>query len=68
MTDTTKLKITGMTCNHCVKRATEALQAVAGVDEVEVSLQPGGATVRGNADSEKLIAAVVKAGYQAELA
>lgn len=67
MSDTTNLKITGMSCNHCVKNATKALEAVDGVDNVEVSLEPGAATVAGNADVEKLISAVKEAGYQAEL-
>ena len=67
MSDTTNLKITGMSCNHCVMKATKALEAVDGVDNVEVSLEPGAAIVAGNADAEKLILAVKEAGYQAEL-
>ncbi len=67
MSDTTNLKITGLSCNHCVMKATKALEAVDGVDNVEVSLEPGAAIVAGNADAEKLILAVKEAGYQAEL-
>jgi copper chaperone CopZ len=67
MTDTTQLKITGMTCNHCVGNVTKALEGVEGAETVEVSLKPGGATVTGNAKSSKLIAAVKEAGYEAEL-
>jgi copper chaperone CopZ len=68
MPETTNLKITGMSCNHCVMKATKALEAIDGVDSVEVSLEPGAATVAGSADAEKLISAVKEAGYQAELA
>jgi copper chaperone len=60
------LKITGMTCNHCVMNVKKALQAVEGVDKVEVALEPGGAVVNGNADASALIAAVKEAGYEAE--
>ena len=67
MTDTTQLKITGMTCNHCVGNVTKALEGVEGAETVEVSLEPGGAMVTGIVDSSKLIAAVEEAGYEAEL-
>ncbi|MCW8930791.1 MAG: cation transporter [Gammaproteobacteria bacterium] len=68
MADTTHLKITGMTCKHCVMNAKKAIEAVAGVDSVEVTLEPGGAVIVGSADKENLIAAVTTAGYEAELA
>jgi copper chaperone len=67
MTDTTQLKITGMTCNHCVGNATKALEGVEGAEMVEVSLEPGSAMVTGTAESGKLISAVKEAGYEAEL-
>lgn len=65
MTDTVHLNITGMTCNHCVMRAQKALQAVAGVESAEVSLEPGQAVVTGNAAVQELITAVKEAGYEA---
>jgi Cu+-exporting ATPase len=61
-----KLKVTGMTCPHCVKNVTQALQAVEGVDKVEVSLEQADAVVSGSADAELLIVAVKQAGYEAE--
>ncbi|MCU7938594.1 MAG: cation transporter [gamma proteobacterium symbiont of Bathyaustriella thionipta] len=68
MTDTCNLKITGMTCQHCVKHATEALEAIAGVESVEVNLEPGSAVVVGDVDNAILIVAVKEAGYEAEIA
>jgi len=62
----TSLKITGMTCQHCVRAATEALQAVPGVVRVEVDLASGLAQVQGSADQAALAAAVRAAGYGAE--
>ncbi|HIE55339.1 MAG TPA: heavy metal-binding protein [Chromatiaceae bacterium] len=62
-----KLEITGMTCNHCVAHTKEKLEAVAGVESVEVTLEPGGAVVRGNANAEDLLAAVKEAGYEARV-
>lgn len=64
---TTTLKITGMTCNHCVQSVTRALQGVAGVKTVSVTLDPGQAVVDGSADSRALIQAVEEEGYQAEV-
>jgi copper chaperone len=65
MSDSIHLKVTGMTCNHCVMRTKKALEAVGGVDSAEVTLEPGGADVQGTATAETLIAAVKDAGYDA---
>ena len=55
-----------MTCKHCVAAVAKALAAVPGVEEVvEVSLDPGRATVRGSAAEDALIQAVEDAGYRA---
>ncbi|MCP4992981.1 MAG: copper-translocating P-type ATPase, partial [Gammaproteobacteria bacterium] len=68
MSATIQLKITGMNCGHCSASAQKALEAVAGVEHVEVTLEPGGATVTGSAGSDALIAAVKEAGYGAKVA
>lgn len=65
---TMKLKISGMTCPHCVKSVKTKLEQVAGVEAVEVSLENGMAQVSGNASVEGLISAVKEAGYSAESA
>jgi copper chaperone len=62
----TELKITGMTCNHCVKNASRVLDGIEGVEVVEVRLEPGSATVSGTAEVTQLIAALKEAGYDAE--
>ena len=67
MSDMIHLKITGMTCNHCVMHTKKALQSVSGVESVEVTLEPGAAKITGNADHDELIAAVKEAGYEAEV-
>lgn len=62
-----KLKVEGMTCNHCVMAVKKALSKVKGVDEViEVSLERGEALVRGQADPDKLVAAIEEEGYRAQ--
>jgi copper chaperone CopZ len=63
----TKIQVTGMTCMHCVGAVTKALQAVAGVEKAEVSLDEKQAVVTGNADPDALVAAIKEEGYSAEL-
>jgi len=65
-----KLKITGMTCNHCVEHVTNALQSVEGVDTAQVNLETDSAFVRFSSErpsNEALVEAVKKAGYGAEV-
>jgi copper chaperone len=59
------LKITGMTCGHCVSAVTGALKGVKGVTAAEVDLKSGSAVVEGTADPAALVAAVAEEGYQA---
>ncbi len=65
---TITLSVTGMTCNHCVHSVTNALQAVAGVEKVAVSLDAGRARIDGKAGPGVLIQAIEKEGYQAQVA
>lgn len=67
MAGTLNLKITGMTCGHCVRSVTGALKAVPGVTAAEVDLKSGSATVEGAPDPAALLAAVAEAGYKAEV-
>lgn len=64
----TKLKVSGMTCMHCVGAVTKALQKVPGVEKAEVSLEQEQAIVTGKADTAALLAAVKEEGYGAEVA
>ena len=60
------LKVTGMSCGGCTSNVTNALKAVSGVSDVEVSLSAGKATVQYNeqlTSPEQLQSAVKEAGY-----
>ena len=62
-----KLKVTGMTCQHCERAVSEALSGVSGVEKVvAVSHERGEAVVEGSPDVSSLIAAVQAEGYAAE--
>ncbi len=67
MTATVQLRIKGMTCSHCVAAVKEALDAVNGVEDVEVTLEPGAARVTGSASVDTLTAAVKEEGYEASV-
>lgn len=63
---TIDIKISGMSCQHCVRAVTQAIESVAGVESVVVDLALGQARVMGPVDTDALIAAVTAAGYEAE--
>jgi Cu+-exporting ATPase len=68
--ETRELAVSGMTCATCAGRVEKALSAVPGVARVEVNLASERASVEGTAGVLKptdLIAAVQRAGYDAEL-
>ena len=61
----TTLKVSGMTCKHCVMAVSKALAKVPGVEAADVSLENAQAVVKGSADAQALIAAVKQEGYEA---
>jgi copper ion binding protein len=63
----TTLKIEGMSCEHCVKHLTQALEEVSGVTAAAVSLKDKSAQVEhgDQVSLESLKAAVSEAGYEA---
>lgn len=66
---TTSVRVSGMTCEHCVNAVTEELQALDGVEQVEVDLVTGGTstvtvTSQTPLDHAAVRAAVDEAGYE----
>jgi len=62
-----KLKVDGMSCDHCVRAVTNALAGVEGVEAVvEVNLDRGEAIVDGEPEISDLVAAIAEEGYSAE--
>lgn len=61
-----KIKIEGMSCNHCVNHVTEALSEIDGVKNVNVNLDEKYAMVDvDNSDLENAIKfAIDEAGYE----
>jgi len=66
---TTTLKVSGMSCGHCVMAVTSALRNVAGVQDAKVDLVSGRAVVQydeSKASARELVGAVLDEGYSAE--
>jgi copper chaperone CopZ len=65
--DTNTYSVPGMHCDHCKAAVSRELEAVTGVERVEVDLETKLVTVRGETlDDAALIAAIDEAGYDAE--
>ena len=65
--DTKTYSVPGMHCDHCKAAVNRELEAVRGVERVDVDLGTKVVTVRGEAlDDGALIAAIDEAGYDAE--
>lgn len=62
----TTITIEGMSCGHCTGRVQKALEALEGVESVEMSLEQKTAVVAGRSDiaDESLRTAVEEAGYE----
>lgn len=61
-----KISISGMSCEHCVKHVSTALQELSGVTKVEVSLAEKSAVIEASADisDEVIKTAIDDAGYE----
>jgi copper chaperone len=62
------LKVTGMSCEHCVKAVNDALGGIAGVTDVAVSLKEGTASFKHDpaiAPLETIKAAIINEGFDA---
>lgn len=55
--------IEGMNCDHCRAAVAKSIAAVEGVEQVDVNLATGVATVAGAHDAEAVAAAVRSAGF-----
>lgn len=59
-----RFHVPGMSCGHCVRSVTEAVQGIDPSARVAVGLQAKTVTVNGTADRKRMEAAIVDAGYE----
>lgn len=60
----TRVKIKGMSCEHCVKATTKALAALPGIGEIQVDLAKGEATYEGTVDRQVVAKAIHAIGFE----
>lgn len=63
-----QFKVGGMTCGHCVRAVTEAVQGVDPAARVDINLETGDVRVESQASAERIGDAIIHAGYDATLA
>ena len=59
-------KVAGMSCGHCVRAVTEAVQKVDQAALVQIDLPTGTVTVQSSAEPTALGAAIAGAGYEVQ--
>ncbi|MCU0976650.1 MAG: cation transporter [Steroidobacteraceae bacterium] len=62
------LSVQKMTCGHCVRAVTAAIQALDPEATIEVDLAAGTVRVDGNVDANAVIRAIGEEGYPAQVA
>ena len=63
-----RLKVSGMTCGHCVAAISKAVRAVPSVEDVAVDLGTGEVTLGGNPDERAVRNAIAEEGYEVRAA
>jgi copper chaperone len=60
-----KIKISGMSCNHCVMAVTKALSGIEGIRDISVDLKAGEATFEETkpVDQEVIRKSISEAGF-----
>jgi copper chaperone len=62
------LKVSGMSCGHCVRAITQAVHALDNAAEVQIDLAAAEVRLASRLTAEQLLQAVRDEGYGAELA
>jgi copper chaperone len=60
----TTIKVKGMSCQHCVGSVSKALEALAGISNVQIDLAKEEATFDGKVDIETVKEAITKIGFE----
>ncbi len=63
-----RLKVSGMTCEHCVRAITQAVKALSGVEDVSIDLARGNVTVTGTPSERAVRDAIAEEGYAVQAA
>ena len=67
MSQIQRFQVTGMTCGHCEKAVTQAIQQVDAAAQVRIDRAANLVEVESGADAAALRAAIVEEGYETEI-
>ncbi len=59
-----RLKIKGMSCQHCVASTKDALEKISGIRDVKVNLDKGEASFSGDVDQATIKQAITAIGFE----
>ncbi|ERH53188.1 copper chaperone CopZ [Ectopseudomonas chengduensis] len=59
-----QFKVSGMSCGHCVRAVTQAIQALEQTARVEVDLAAGLVRVEASLDASQILTAIREEGYE----
>ena len=60
----TRIKIKGMSCQHCIASTTKALEEVPGVSNVQVDLDKAEASYEGEVDPQLIREVITRIGFE----
>lgn len=58
-----KVKVEGMSCNHCKMRVEKSLKSVEGIEDAVVNLEDKSVEIKGNVGIEKVKEVIEDTGY-----
>lgn len=58
-----KVKVEGMSCNHCKMRVEKALKSVEGIEDAVVDLDDKSVEIKGNVGLDKIKEVIEDTGY-----
>jgi len=60
----TRIKIKGMSCQHCVETTRKALEAIPGISNIQIDLARGEVQFTGNVESKTVQKAITGIGFE----
>ena len=60
----TRIKVKGMSCQHCVESTRKALEAIPGISNIQIDLAKGEAAFDGQVDIQTVQEAITRIGFE----
>jgi len=60
----TRIKVKGMSCQHCVESTRKALEAIPGISNIQIDLAKGEAAFDGKVEIQTVQEAITRIGFE----